>query len=813
MIVLGAAAVLLIAGRALAGVYADYLWYESLGATALWRVRITSVLTLRVGSAAVASLFAFANLYAVRQSVVSLVFPRRIANLEIGEEVPGRYLMGAAIGISILLGILLALPSDNWMSVALARSNKPFSEADPYFGNDLGFFVYWLPLENALWMWAFFTGIVVSIAVILLYALTPSLKWQRGGMYASAYVRRHVTVLVGVLLLLLAWSFRLDMYSMLIEGSGVDGAFSWADHKVGVPGDLLLALMTLGASLVVLWAGFAGQFRIAAISVLTSVALAVIIREIAPLVAQRLGDDARRTRREQPYLGIRATYTRHAFAVDAVPRVDSTFVFPSAAAAMPWIPLWDAAALERSAAANRAAGDRAPLVGWGAEPSGIVADVLDSPSEGSVVRAPWTTARIIASEADERGAPLRDTRGSDVGDDTPIDAPLVYPGASASTVVSDSLKFTTGTPLESFWARLAAAWSMQNFRLLSGDLPQPRPTLIAHRDIRDRIDAFVPFFAQGRRVDPIVLGDSLYWTVDLYSVSDTYPLSRHSLILGAERSYLHHSAVAVVQASTGEIVVVADSVLDPIAESWKTRLPSLFGTWTTLPAGIRTALAPPVDAIVVQAEAFGRYGSRTESEPPRTLPTHDGADPALVSDPLPFVSPGGKMALTVPLVDETDRLRGIVVGVGGVSRGIAWYPLPPNAPRWNAILDRLRSVDSAGSAAREGPLAHGRVRVIPVRGGLMFLQPAYRWRLPAAPSLSRVAVLANDTVRSLAPPFTFASAGNAGTAVHSPAPSGDFRGTVAGLYATMRDALRRGDLVAFGRAFEALGRALSQGKP
>ena len=39
---------------------------------------------------------------------------------------------------------------------------------------------------------------------------------------------------------------------------------------------------------------------------------------------------------------------------------------------------------------------------------------------------------------------------------------------------------------------------------------------------------------------------------------------------------------------------------------------------------------------------------------------------------------------------------------------------------------------------------------------------------------------------------------------------GDFKGTVASLYAQMRDALRRGDLVAFGRAFDALGRALAQ---
>ena len=74
--------------------------------------------------------------------------------------------------------------------------------------------------------------------MIALYALTPSLKWQRGSLYASTYVRRHFTVLVGVLLLMLAWSFRLDMYALLLDGSGADGAFSYVDYRVGIPGNL-----------------------------------------------------------------------------------------------------------------------------------------------------------------------------------------------------------------------------------------------------------------------------------------------------------------------------------------------------------------------------------------------------------------------------------------------------------------------------------------------------------------------------------------------------------------------------------------------
>src|SRR6516165_9105811 len=71
MVALVTAAVLLLAGRELAAVYSDYLWFDSLGAEKLWAARISAQATLRIVSAVLAGLFAFANLYAVRQSVVS----------------------------------------------------------------------------------------------------------------------------------------------------------------------------------------------------------------------------------------------------------------------------------------------------------------------------------------------------------------------------------------------------------------------------------------------------------------------------------------------------------------------------------------------------------------------------------------------------------------------------------------------------------------------------------------------------------------------------------------------------------------------
>lgn len=810
--VLVAAAVVLIVGRSLAGVYSDYLWYEALGAGALWRVRMSAVATMRVGSGVVAALFAFINLYAVRQSVVSLVLPRRLGNLEIGEEVPGRFLLGATAALAVILGVLLAMPSDNWTSFALAWSHRPFNETDPYLSQDLGFFVYWLPFENLSWMFMFFVVMVTSLAVVMLYALTPSLKWQRGSLYASAYVRRHMTMLVGVLLLLLAWSFRLDMYGLLVEGSGLDHAFTWVDHHISVTADLVLSIVALSGGLIVLWAGYVGRLRLAAIIVMGLVGLSLAGRQIAPTVFAHTGTEQQRVSREQPYLATRATYTRRAFDVDRIGRADSTLAFPSVAAALPSMSMWDPPALVRALSAGRASGDYPMLIGWRAASGGLVADVVDSPAGNAAARAPWSASRVVASDADERGAPIRLTALSGFGDDTPIDAPIVYPDAPATLVTADSLTHVAGTLLESFPARLATAWSTQNFRLLVDDLAQPHPTLVSHRDVRDRLDMYAPFFAQGRRVDPVLLGDSLYWAVDLYSVTDSYPLSAHIHVVGDDRAFLHHAAVAIVQASTGDVMIVADSISDPIAESWKSQVPSLFTTWGALPPGIRTQLDPPIDGIVTQAIAFGRFGTRGEGDvAPRKLPDRDGSDTAVVSDLLPFALPGGKItALAIPLLDMSDRLRGLMIGTNSSGgQTVAWMPLETPGTRWTNLLDHLRSIDSANVGTRDGQLVHGRVRAVPLRTGIALVQPTYRWHGPAAPTLSRVLVTSGDSLRSIAPPLS----GAAAPVVAGAASATDFRGSIARFYGAMRDALRRGDFVAFGRAFDALGKAIDSGKP
>ena len=177
-----------------------------------------------------------------------------------------------------------ALP--NWTQLALARLHVSFRESDPYFQHDLSFYTAWLPFEKAVYSWAMLLVVGVSLVVVILYSLTPGLRWERAGLRMSARVRRHLSVLAALLLLITMWSYRLESYDLLIRGSGENGAFSYVDHQWLLSGLLILSIATAGAAITVLLSGWTGQLRTSFVAVTAIVILSVGVQEIIPLLVR-----------------------------------------------------------------------------------------------------------------------------------------------------------------------------------------------------------------------------------------------------------------------------------------------------------------------------------------------------------------------------------------------------------------------------------------------------------------------------------------------------------------------------------------------
>lgn len=812
-------ALLLLLGRAVAGIYVDYRWYSALDAASLWWARLGNLVILRGASGAVASLFFFANLYAVRHSVVSLVLPRKVGNLEIGEEVPSRYLLAAVIALSLLFGILLAFPQDDWTTLALVRWGQPFREADPYFEYDFGFWVYWLPFETSLHQWSLIALLAASTVVVFLYALTPSLRWERGTLHVSGYVRRHLALLGALLIFLLAWSYRLDGLGLLISGSGPLGAFTSTDWKVGMPVNFVLAFTAAVVAVLVGWATWTGQLKIAFFAVTAILVLSLGLRQFLPPLARRVAAPVDPELREAGYLAARAAYTRRAYAVDRIRRADSrsdAVAFESLRSAATAASAWEAAALRR-AIERRRQGTVTGAIGWANDSGRLVAVAAMRPSGDDAADpfAPWMLTRVRAWASDDRGG-IVGAGGGGIEEGGAIPPVLVFDSAAGYLVVSDREGDVAAPDIARWLSRLAHAWDQQNLRLMFGEVDVRAPRMMLHRDVRDRLRRLAPFFWQSGHIAPVAWRDSLYWVVHLYSVSDFYPLAEHVRMAGEEVSFVRHAAAALVQAHTGRVTLVADSALDPITTTWVRRFPALFTTWAAIPAELAANIPPPVESAVVQADAFARVGMRAEPIPAARLAVSFGGDTTFGGAwRPPYLSPtGGRPVWTTPVLDAAERVRGFVVAVGGAQPATFWYPLAEPTVRWPAVLERLQRTAEHTPPARDAPLRRGTVRAIPIRGGsAAFVQTTYVWRTDGPPTIARVAIhgagATRDSVtvgRSLADAMGIPPDGLGGD--RTPATPADFRARVSELYAAMREALQRGDWMAFGAAYEELGRII-----
>jgi hypothetical protein len=345
---------------------------------------------------------------------------------------------------------------------------------------------------------------------------------------------------------------------------------------------------------------------------------------------------------------------------------------------------------------------------------------------------------------------------------------------------------------------------MQDVRVWWAPPSAAEAHMVERRSVRSRVAALAPFFAQGSTVSPIWIADTLAWAVDVYSASQTYPLSRRIVVAGAERAYFQHAATAIVNGASGRVIFVADSAPDPVAATWMAEFPKLFVRPTALRAGVKEQLPPALDGARAQAIAFGRFGSRNETDVARHVPDDEGPDSALVdaSPPLLSFPKTGVTASVLPLLDRTERVRGLLVAFGGPTHRSIWIPARDPAPIWSESLDRLRASDTTMAPT----LVRGYVRVLPIAGRIVSIQPRYDLRGSGVARLLYVTAVIGDSIRSARSVFQLAGR----AASTAPISNADFRSRVQELYDEMRRASARSDWGRYGRAFDALGTLLRQ---
>jgi uncharacterized membrane protein (UPF0182 family) len=123
-----------------------------------------------------------------------------------------------------------------------------------------------------------------------------------------------------------------------------------------------------------------------------------------------------------------------------------------------------------------------------------------------------------------------------------------------------------------------------------------------------RVQALAPFLTFDR--DPyIVVGADgrLFWIIDAYTSSDSYPYSAQASLEGQPVNYMRNSVKAVVDAYDGTATFYVFDSVDPILAAWRQIFPGLFRDASAMPAWLRAHVRYPELLLSLQADVYGLY--------------------------------------------------------------------------------------------------------------------------------------------------------------------------------------------------------------
>ena len=480
-----------------------------------------------------------------------------------------------------VLGVFTGITAQaQWETWLLWRNGTRFGIQDPQFKIDIAYYAFTYPFQRFV-LGLLFTAVVLSLlSALAVHYLFGGVRLQTPGEKVTPAARVHLSVLLGIFVLLKAVAYYLDRYGLLFnERDGRTGA-AYTDVNAVLPAKTILMFVALICAAAVFANIFLRNVQLPAIALVLLVLTSVLASGIYPAIVQQFTVRPNANEKEAEYIGRNITATRAAYGIkDASEggkvtktQYDAT---TDVAAALP--------ALE----ADKATIPNARLL----DPNVLsptfrqlqqIANVYDFPSKldidryevNGVTRDYVVAARELRSEnltgnqqnwinrhtvythgngfvaaAANEGLNVEgdfEVRGLPSTGPIKVDQPRIYFGELVSdySIVgtngsgefdrpgggnNEDIRFTYdgdgGVNVGSLANRLAfASYYRERNILLSGAIKGDSRILFV-RDPADRVKKAAPFLNVDGDPYPAVVGGKILWVVDGYTTLNNYPYS------------------------------------------------------------------------------------------------------------------------------------------------------------------------------------------------------------------------------------------------------------------------------------------------
>jgi uncharacterized membrane protein (UPF0182 family) len=644
--------------RSIASFYTDYLWFQSIHQTGVWRGVLGTKFTLAFVFIGIFFLLLWVNLL-----IADRIAPKfRPAGPE--EELIERYheLVGrrtglVRIGVSLLFAVIAgAGASGHWQEWLLLRNYVPFNIQDPQFHKDVGFYVFQLPFLSFLVGWFFAAFVIVLIVSAVAHYLNGGIRVQTPFQRVTPQVKAHLSVLLAVIALVKAAGYYLQQYSLSVSTRGTVDGPTYTDVHTQLPAIRLLMVISLFSVVLFLYNIFRRGWVLPVLGVGLWAFVAVVAGTIVPTLVQKFQVEPSESTKERMYIDRNIKATRAAMNLDGVTTTnfanDNQLTTSNVVANQDTIDnvrLWDPNIMPDTYRALQSLKpfykiedvdvDRYLL-------NGNLTQVVLSARElnsGGVPQQSWEGTHLAfthgygvvlssSSKQTNNGQPDLLIQGIPITNQTDIavDRPGIYFGQrldgyvvvnskreeidfedTAGRNATTTYTGADGIKVDSWIKRAAFALRFGDFNpLVSGNVTSSSRILI-NRDINARLGAIAPFLTFDADPYPVVIGGKVQWVVDGYTTTDRYPYAQRAVTdantsLKGRFNYVRNSVKAVIDAYDGTTTLYVVDRNDPIIHAYQKAFPTLFSS-TDPSDELRAHFRYPEDIFRVQTNMWGRY--------------------------------------------------------------------------------------------------------------------------------------------------------------------------------------------------------------
>lgn len=646
-VLVGVVLLLVFSARGLSSFYVNVLWFNGVGFSDVY----WGILRSKVELAAIFSLGCFAFLWLnllIADKVAPLTLPNTPEDQTVMRirEATAKSRGKLRIALALLIGLMLGLPaSAQWQDWLMFRHRQAFSDGDPLFKANVGFYVFRLPFAQFVVSWAFGALVLVTIVVTAFHFINGSIRPQDRVQRVSPQAKVHLSVLVAAGTLLRAANYWLSKYELTSSQRGVVRGALYTDVNAQLPALNLMILVSLAVTALLLWNIRQRGWRLPAMAIGLWVVVALVAGTVYPAVIQRFVVQPNVSTREIPYIQRNIAATKKAMGISNVERVDASFneigtddVTADDAA------LRDVRQLDPVQMKDRFALDQGLTSFYRVTDldvdryavDGRIQQVLVAARElnpGGIPNRTWVSRHLIYTHgcgviAAPASVATDDGRPSYV--DLNVTKPQIYfgDGLDGYAVVKTSQQEQAcpdtkksayaaegGIRFNSIIRKLALAVNFGEFNLFGSNLITDNSEILLERDVRSRVKKIAPFLHFDADPYPVVVDGSVQWVIDAFTTTNRYPYAETANIsqLGSDSglnhtfNYVRNSVKAVVDAYSGEVTLYVMDTKDPIIRMWASAFPKMFTKKSEVPPALAAHFRYPEDLFRVQTNLFGRY--------------------------------------------------------------------------------------------------------------------------------------------------------------------------------------------------------------